>query len=366
MNWWTAEYGLIGPLENPKIFGAGLLSSIGESQNCLKDDVKKIPLSIDCINYSYDITRPQPQLFVAKNFEHLAQVLHEFADTMAFKRGGFYGLQVAQKSQTINTIELDSGLQISGTLSEAIVSPNKTPIFIKLSGPTQLSFQNSQLEGHHKEYHSHGYSTPLGPANGFHLHKATRKDLDRLNIRLNQSTQLGFDSGIALTGTVSHLNFKQDRLLLISFTNCRLTYENRVLFEPDWGVFDLATGSTVTSVFNGPADDKSYGEFGSFVSTKIPKKDIHPEKIKLYNLYQKIREQRNAPDDSNLQTLYNDYFEKFSTNWLPGLEIFELFHTSQPDSHPAKKLKDHLLNWKDKNESIQFCIQKGIEEILSR
>src|SRR5690606_26851802 len=27
MNWWTAEYGLIGTLENPKIYGAGLLSS---------------------------------------------------------------------------------------------------------------------------------------------------------------------------------------------------------------------------------------------------------------------------------------------------------------------------------------------------
>jgi phenylalanine-4-hydroxylase len=41
MNWWTAEYGLIGSLENPKIFGAGLLSSLGESHSCLLDDVKK-------------------------------------------------------------------------------------------------------------------------------------------------------------------------------------------------------------------------------------------------------------------------------------------------------------------------------------
>ncbi|MCX7977845.1 MAG: aromatic amino acid hydroxylase, partial [Bdellovibrionaceae bacterium] len=35
MNWWTAEYGLIGDLKNPKIYGAGLLSSVGESQSCL-------------------------------------------------------------------------------------------------------------------------------------------------------------------------------------------------------------------------------------------------------------------------------------------------------------------------------------------
>jgi phenylalanine-4-hydroxylase len=31
LHWWTVEYGLIGTVENPKIYGAGLLSSIGES-----------------------------------------------------------------------------------------------------------------------------------------------------------------------------------------------------------------------------------------------------------------------------------------------------------------------------------------------
>ena len=51
MNWWTVEYGLIGDISNPKIYGAGLLSSIGESENCLTDKVKKLPISIDCINF---------------------------------------------------------------------------------------------------------------------------------------------------------------------------------------------------------------------------------------------------------------------------------------------------------------------------
>ena len=38
--WWTVEYCLIGTLENPKLYGAGLLSSIEESQLCLKDKVE--------------------------------------------------------------------------------------------------------------------------------------------------------------------------------------------------------------------------------------------------------------------------------------------------------------------------------------
>src|SRR5581483_3369483 len=36
LHWWTVEYGLIGTVENPKIYGAGLLSSIGESVSCLE------------------------------------------------------------------------------------------------------------------------------------------------------------------------------------------------------------------------------------------------------------------------------------------------------------------------------------------
>ena len=84
LHWWTVEYGLIGSLSNPKIYGAGLLSSVGESQNCLSNNIKKIPLSINCINYNYDITEQQPQLFVAESFSQLTDILYEFEKTMFY------------------------------------------------------------------------------------------------------------------------------------------------------------------------------------------------------------------------------------------------------------------------------------------
>ena len=73
--WWTAEYGLIGSIENPQIYGAGLLSSLGEAQSCLLDTTKKIALNLKCLNQSYDITEPQPQLYVVKNFEQLNEMI---------------------------------------------------------------------------------------------------------------------------------------------------------------------------------------------------------------------------------------------------------------------------------------------------
>ncbi|HRO68263.1 MAG TPA: aromatic amino acid hydroxylase, partial [Pseudobdellovibrionaceae bacterium] len=95
MNWWTAEYGLIGSLEKPRIYGAGLLSSVGESKLCLGDEVKKIPMSIECIDSGYDITEPQPQLFVTPDFKTLGVVLDELADRMAFRKGGRVSVEKA-------------------------------------------------------------------------------------------------------------------------------------------------------------------------------------------------------------------------------------------------------------------------------
>ena len=54
----------MGSLKSPKIYGAGLISSIGETLHIQK--VKKIKLSQNCINFPFDITDFQPQLFVAK------------------------------------------------------------------------------------------------------------------------------------------------------------------------------------------------------------------------------------------------------------------------------------------------------------
>ena len=66
-HWWTVEYGLIG--EDAKIFGAGLLSS---SQEALATDAThRLRLSLDCLDYPYEISRMQPQLFVVDDWDHL-------------------------------------------------------------------------------------------------------------------------------------------------------------------------------------------------------------------------------------------------------------------------------------------------------
>ena len=159
MNWWTAEYGLIGSLENPRLFGAGLLSSVGEARTCLEARVKKIPLSVDCVNYAYDITELQPHLFVTPDFATLNTVLDELADRLSYRRGGAYGLTQAQTARTVNTVVLDSGVQISGRL-ESYLTDRDAPAYLRFAGPCQLSVDYQQLRDQGVTRHAHRIFVP--------------------------------------------------------------------------------------------------------------------------------------------------------------------------------------------------------------
>ena len=146
--WWTAEYGLVGTLENPKLYGAGLLSSIGEAEHCLTPEVKKLPLGVECADLSYDITRMQPQLFVARDFRHLNDVLADFKHSLAYIRGGDYGLDEALRSRAVNHLVLRQRggeiIEVTGEVLEVIragkdTGPGLTASVIELLGPTMIS-----------------------------------------------------------------------------------------------------------------------------------------------------------------------------------------------------------------------------------
>jgi len=122
LHWWTVEYGLIGSLENPKIYGAGLLSSIGESAWCMKDEVKKVPYSIEAANVNFDITKPQPQLFVTPDFAYLSLVLNEFGNTMALRTGGLKSVQKLIDSENLSLIASPIKFKFFGFIVKIIFS----------------------------------------------------------------------------------------------------------------------------------------------------------------------------------------------------------------------------------------------------
>lgn len=258
LHWWTVEYGLVGTTTDYKIYGAGLLSSLGESKALHGDHVRKIDLSVDCVNTSYDITRPQPQLFVCRDFEHLGEVLEEFAGTLAQRRGGPEALRCMLESGEVGTLEYDSGVQVTGRLVE-IVDGAQGPAWVRFEGPVALCLNQQALPGQGRTAHAEGFSTACGPlADGTHLGACDEGWL------MGQADEAGrvswrWRSGVDFTGRVERLQTDEaGRLRTITFTDARAELEGRILYDPAWGSFDLAVGSEVARCFAGAADPDYY------------------------------------------------------------------------------------------------------------
>jgi phenylalanine-4-hydroxylase len=186
--WWTAEYGLVGALERPRIYGAGLLSSIGESTHCFSSEVEKIPLDVGAADVEFDITRMQPQLFVARDFAQLIEVVDDVARELAWKRGGDAGLAEARRARTVNHLVLGDGLEVSGVV-EALhegarpAAADLATAAAVVRGPTLLSRGGRAL----------------GPASELPVVVA----FGEARIPAEGSFVLRYASGLALSGRVS-------------------------------------------------------------------------------------------------------------------------------------------------------------------
>jgi len=331
LGWWTTEYGLVEVDGEPKIYGAGLLSSIGESYHCLGDQVAKIPLSVDCIHQDFDITEPQPQLFVARDFEHLTEVLEELASLMAFRVGGTQGLDTAVRGGTVCTVELDTGLQISGVVT-GYTSAEGEVGFLRLQGPSQLAYQDRELPGHGAGYHAHGYSSPLGPleGSGVTCDQLGDADLAALGFGGDGVGTLRFRSGITVRGRLTDTVRRDGKTLVLAFADCTVSRGDEILFEPAWGSFDLACGQAVTSVFGGAADRYAYQLATDEVDYEpgTHKTNLTPENQALCTLYatvRRIREEGSAAEaGAELAAVVAALDGDHPQDWLLRWELLEL------------------------------------------
>lgn len=332
MGWWTFEYGLVGQMNHPKIYGAGLLSSLHESYHCFEPHVKKLPFSVNCVQTGYDITKPQPQLFVSPHFEALKLALKELASTMAFQKGGLESLLKAIEAGTVTTTELESGIQMSGVLKELIQDSKGRPCYLQFHGPTQISFKGREIEGQGTEIHQKGFGTPL--------ENVTEGQLAQAGLRLEKSGKLSLVSGVTIQGTLVGILKNQGKPILLTFENCTVKKGSEVLFRPDWGTYDMVCGEKVVSVFGGAADRKRYLETtGGFAQEpRNQKTNLTPENKHLNELYaqvRKIRESVQNPEKALLSLLeiQNHLEKRYLNDWLLRYELLELsseFHLNLP------------------------------------
>ena len=336
LHWWTVEYGLIGTLENPKIYGAGLLSSIGESVSCLEPQVKKLWYSLDAANQAFDITTKQPQLFVCRDFQHLSDVLEAFAGRMAYRVGGLEGLNKAVECKRAATAEYSSGLQVTGVFTEVLADGKQQPIYLRTTGPSALAFANEQLDGHGKDHHADGFGSPIG-------------NWKETSLRQGENATLEFESGVVVNGRVERLLERDGRLVLITFSNCTAKLGDRVLFDPSWGVYDMAVGDRITSVFNGAADKDAYLEVALVPKERTIKVPSDEKRRKLENLYQQVRDIRERKVGyERLGEIWETQQAEHAEDWLLSMEIFEILD----DAGEQNDLKQRIVTFLNQKKLI--------------
>ena len=363
LHWWTVEYGLIGTVENPKIYGAGLLSSIGESAWCMTDKVKKIPYDLSAAYQSFDITKPQPQLYVTPDFAHLSFVLEEFANKMALRTGGLSGINKLISSKALGTIELSTGLQISGIFSNVIEYDGK-PIYVQTTGKTALANREKELVGHGTNYHAAGFGSPIGKLKGINLaiEDMSPKDLMAYGIYEGKTVTLEFEGDIKVTGNIiTGSRNLQGAIIIISFDNCTVTHLNTVLFQPEWGIFDMAVGKKVVSAFSGPADCNSFDMITHMPNSKTIKAEKTPEREELESYYSEIRNFReNKNSAEKAFEIFKIVSNKFPNDWLLSLEIAEILNSQKAESS-LNEVLSYLNNLKMKRPEVSHLIDNGLE-----
>lgn len=360
LHWWTVEYGLIGALDNPKIYGAGLLSSIGESEWCMTDKVIKLPYSIEAAYQGFDITKPQPQLYVTKDFAQLSMVLEEFANKMALRTGGISGIKKLIDSKALGTIELSTGLQVSGVFTNVIEHEGK-PVYIQTSGKTALAYREKELVNHGTGYHSEGFGSPVGRLKNINLaiEDMSPRDLQAYDIYEGKHVELEFEGDIKVAGEIitGSRNLRGE-IILISFKNCTVTHNDLVLFQPEWGIYDMAVGKKVISAFSGPADVNSFDMINHIPKTKTIKARKSEKREALEKLYAEVRRYREDHIEENLGSILETLILHHPNDWLLTLEIVEL--AKQKALPFYEKALDHLLNVREKRPEIAHLITNGL------
>lgn len=158
----------------------------------------------------------------------------------------------------------------------------------------------------------------------------------------------------------------QGEILIIKFKNCTVTHNDTILFQPEWGIYDMAVGKKVTAAFSGPADVNSFDLIQHVPSSQTIKQKKSPEREELEKLYAKVRNIRDkSPFEANLEEIFTSLEANHPNDWLLSVEIAELAQKMKNEIF-VNKVLDHLEKVKNKRPDIAHLITNGLELLFDQ
>ena len=191
------------------------------------------------------------------------------------------------------------------------------------------------------------------------------RDLKAYNIFEGEQVTLEFEGNIKVVGEiVTGTRNIQGKIEIIKFKNCTVTHGEAVLFQPEWGIYDMAVGKEVVSVFSGPADTNSFDMISHVPSSQTIKHKKSVEREELESLYQKVRVTREENNNQlSLENIFNNVKTNHPKDWLLSVEIAELLNNDNEETLLQDVLK-HLELLKNKRPEVSHLIENGLSLIF--
>ena len=164
-----------------------------------------------------------------------------------------------------------------------------------------------------------------------------------------------------MEGKLETILRRDGKILVMTFTGCKVTFRERVLFEPGWGPYDMAVGEKIISSFSGPADENAYG-----INYPVPEekthKLMHDERSrKLHSLYQSVRDIREKGHNGiSLSEAWDETRKKYPEEWLLPLEIVEILDARNIDPELKTTVINYLKSEKSQDPDIKRLVDNGL------
>ena len=180
---------------------------------------------------------------------------------MCVNLGGAASVEKAIEAQTVNTAVTNAGVEISGQFTRVLKDAVGNATYLQCTGPTQLAYRGVELDGQGIAQHAEGFGSPVGRLQAMErcLSSYTIDELKKHSIETGKPVTLEFLSGVTVSGTLTAIIRRDQKNLIFSFEQCTVTArDGELLFDPAWGVYDMAVGDSVVSVYGGSADQQAY------------------------------------------------------------------------------------------------------------
>ena len=169
-------------------------------------------------------------------------------------------------------------------------------------------------------------------------------------------------SGEIITGTRNI----QGKIIIISFKDCTVTHGDTVLFQPEWGIYDMAVGKKVVSAYSGPAYVNSFDLITHVPSSKTIKAKKSAEREELEGLYQNIRSIREGKGQTiTIADTFAKVKQSHPNDWLLSVEIAELLNKNN-DGELLPEVMAHLDAVKKERPGVAHLIDGGLDLIFEK